>query len=72
MQPGLCIVIVLGFCVMWLLLKESNGPEYYYQVPNPQWRYLTETPTPQDEAAANYLDDRFLPTKRNTITSTLF
>ena len=54
MQPGLCIVIVLGFCVLWLLLKESNGPEYYYQVPNPQWRYLTETPTPQDEAAANY------------------
>jgi len=77
MQPVcLFVLIVLGFCALWLILKGPNAqlqaPEYYYQVPNPKWRYKTRHPTPQDYAAANYLADRFFPTKRNTITSTMF
>ena len=71
MQPGLCVIIVLGFCVLWFILKESDRPEYYYQVPNPQWKYFTKNPTPQDEAAATDLADCFFTTKRNTLTSTL-
>jgi hypothetical protein len=71
MQPAcLFLIVVLGICALWLILKEPRAP--FYQVPNPEWRYKTPYPTPQDYAAANYLADRFFPTKRNTITSTLF
>ena len=52
--------------------NEEPGRETYYQVPNPQWRYQGEHPTPQDYTAWNYLANRFFPTDRNTITDTMF
>ncbi len=73
----LYLLVVLSLIILGLVGISSRAmapspPEYYYQVPNPQWRYLTDFPTPQDYAAANDLADRFFPTKRNTITSTMF
>ena len=52
--------------------NEEPSRESFYQVPNPQWRYRGEHPTPQDYAAWNLLANRFFPTDRNTITDTMF
>ncbi len=52
--------------------NEAPSREPFYQVPNPQWRYRGEHPTPQDYAAWNLLANRFFPTDRNTITDTMF
>ncbi len=74
-----CVFFMACFAILWfgslLLLLWKSPPassEYYYQVPNPTWRYKTRHPTPRDYAAANFLADRFFPTQRNTITSTMF
>ena len=52
--------------------NKAPSRETFYQVPNPQWRYQGEHPTPQDYAAWNFLANRFFPADRNTITDTMF